>query len=329
MNITSYKAEILQADSIVFNDLALWAFHYQYENIPVYKRYVDLLQLNPHHVKHITEIPFLPISLFKTQTILDSAFRPSELHYFESSSTTGQTPSKHYMADISLYENTFLQGFRQFFGEVSDYCILGLLPSYLERGHSSLVYMVNRLIKESNHLLSGFYLHNKDALLETLQTLENQRQKTLLFGVTFALLDFVEQFDIPLQHVQIIETGGMKGRREEWNRTRVHDYLKAQFHLPEIYSEYGMTELLSQAYSKGQELFACTAGMKVIIRELNDPLYLHLQGKGAINIIDLANIHSCCFIATDDMGELYTDGRFTVQGRIDESELRGCSLLTV
>lgn len=254
---------------------------------------------------------------------------PSELHHFESSSTTGQTPSKHYIADISLYENTFVQGFRQFFGEVSDYCILGLLPSYLERGHSSLVYMVNRLIKESNHLLSGFYLHNKDALLETLQTLENQQQKTLLFGVTFALFDFAEQFVMPLQHVQIIETGGMKGRREEWTRTRVHDYLKAQFHLPEIFSEYGMTELLSQAYSKGQELFQCSSCMKVLIRDLNDPLLILSQGKGAINIIDLANIHSCCFIATDDMGELFPDERFYVHGRIDQSEMRGCSLLTL
>lgn len=328
MNILSYKDEIFQSPVNSFHQLALWAFHYQYENCLVYKRYVDLLQVVPDEVKNIQQIPFLPISLFKTQVVIDSSIDSGDL-IFESSTTTGQVPSKHHITDPQLYVDSFSKGFQHFFGDVRDYCILGLLPSYLERGNSSLVYMVNRLIEDSQHVLSGFYLNNLDALVETIQTLESTKQRALLFGVTFALLDLADRFQLPMNYVQIIETGGMKGRREEWTRSQVHHRLQDRFGLKEIYSEYGMTELLSQAYSTSNEIFQTVPWMKVLVRDINDPMGVQASGKGGLNIIDLANIHSCCFIATDDAGDLFADGSFKILGRLAQSELRGCSLLTV
>jgi hypothetical protein len=237
--------------------------------------------------------------------------------------------------DIDIYKESFTKSFELFYGPVTNWCVIGLLPSYLERKNSSLIYMVDELIKKSSHPQSGFYLHEHEKLYPVLQSLENAKQKTILFGVTFALLDFAEKYPLPLQHTIIMETGGMKGRREEMIRREVHDILQKSFHAPVIHSEYGMTELLSQAYSKGNGIFHCPPWMKVLVRDDEDPLTIRELSlspspgpvAGAINVIDLANIYSCSFIATDDAGKLYQDGSFEVLGRIDNSDLRGCSLM--
>lgn len=318
-----------------FESLALEYFHKQYRKSLVYKGWVDALGTDIAKVDGVGKIPFLPISFFKSQEVKTGEFEAMTL--FESSGTTGSLNSHHWIKDIAIYEEGFLKGFELFYGPVADWCIIGLLPSYLERNNSSLVYMVNRLIKESGHDQSGFYLHEFKNLAGVLTELENRAQKTLLIGVTFALLDFAEQFPVSLKHTLVMETGGMKGRREEMIRAEVHSILKKAFKVPHIHSEYGMTELLSQAYSKGDGIFQCPPWMRIFIRDEEDPL----SGKewptqmkpsfltGAINVIDLANIDSCCFIATDDAGRLHPDGSFEVLGRIDNSDLRGCSLMVV
>ncbi|HEX7903014.1 MAG TPA: acyl transferase [Chitinophagaceae bacterium] len=315
-----------------FEDLALEIFQYQYQGNEVYKSYVDAIGIKPGSIKEITAIPFLPIRFFKTHSVKTGNFEPAAV--FESSGTTGMINSRHYIKDLSLYEESFLKGFESFYGSINNWCIIGLLPSYLERNNSSLVYMVNELVKKSHHSQSGFYLDEYDKLFAILKQLENQQQKTLLIGVTFALLDFAERYALPLQHTIIMETGGMKGRRQEMIREQVHEMLKNTFAVPLIHSEYGMTELLSQAYSKGNGLFQCPPWMKVVLRDEEDPLSVrHIKDVrrlvGAINIIDLANIHSCSFIATDDAGRLYPDGSFEVLGRMDNSDLRGCSLMVL
>jgi len=282
-------------------------------------------------VDEIEKIPFLPISFFKTDEIKAGKFKAEVI--FKSSGTTQTINSQHHVKDVSIYTQSFTTAFKKIYGDLQEWCILGLLPLYLEKGDSSLVYMVNDLIKQSHHLQSGFYLYDLEKLKETLLVLERANQKTLLIGVTYALLDFAEKFPISLMNTFIMETGGMKGRREELTRMEVHDQLKKAFGKTEIHSEYGMTELLSQAYAKKEGRFQCPPWMKVLIRDDEDPLSIQHSGpgvvSGAINIIDLANVYSCSFIATDDVGKLYPDKSFEVLGRMDGSDLRGCSLLTI
>jgi hypothetical protein len=305
---------------------AIEIFRFQYDNNPVYKAYSDAIGTHPGSVSKIDQVPFLPIRFFKSHTIQTTPFSPEVV--FESSGTTGSISSRHFIKDLSFYKESFTRGFELFYGNISDYCIIGLLPSYLEREHSSLVFMVNDLIHNSGHPQSGFYLDEWEKLSLVLRQLEEKRQKTLLIGVTFALLDFAERYPMPLKHTTIMETGGMKGRRKELIREEVHAFLKNAFAMPVIHSEYGMTELLSQAYSAGNGIFQCPPWMKIMVRDEEDPLTLSSSG-GAINIIDLANVYSCSFIATDDAGRLHADGKFEVLGRMDNSDLRGCSLLTV
>jgi len=308
-----------------FNALALESFHFQFNQNLIYNKWCNLIGVKPNNVSSIHQIPFLPISFFKTHSITTTNFEPTTI--FESSKTTGNISSKHLIKDLAWYENSFNACFNQFYGNVEDYCILGLLPSYLERGNSSLVYMVEHFIKKSKHQLSGFYLHNYNQLNIVLQQLEDEKIPTILIGVTFALLDFAEAFPMPLNHTTILETGGMKGRKKEILRTEVHSILKNAFQTKNIHSEYGMTELLSQAYSTQNGIFNCPNWMKVIVRNEDDPMQIQQSGKGVLNIIDLANKYSCSFIATDDAAIVNDNGSFEIQGRVDNSDIRGCSLL--
>lgn len=328
-----------------FQSLALDIFRFQYDNCRVYNSFVKALGVDPALVTTLEQIPFLPVSFFKNNTIKSGEFEAELI--FESSGTTSTQNSHHHVKDASLYKKSFLKNFISQHGDPSDWCVLGLLPSYLERNNSSLVFMVDSLIKESGHPLSGFYLSDFEKLQGTLKKLELTKQKTLLIGVTYALLDFAEKFPMQLHHTVVMETGGMKGRREELTRMEVHERLKNAFGLAEIHSEYGMTELLSQAYAKSEGRFHCPPWMKILMRDDEDPFQVKSQesiGKlfqltthhspltkltGIINIIDLANVYSCSFLATDDAGRLYPDGSFEVLGRTDGSDLRGCSLLAV
>jgi hypothetical protein len=269
----------------------------------------------------------LPISFFKTHTVTAGPFTPETV--FESSGTTQTLTSRHLVKEVSLYRRSFLKAFTLFYGNVKDYCVLGLLPSYLERQHSSLVMMVDELIKLSGHPASGFYLDEHAKLSQTLQQLESKQQKTLLIGVTFGLLDFAAAFPQKLNHTIVMETGGMKGRRKELTRAEVHQQLKEALGVQKIHSEYGMTELLSQAYSNGDGRFLCPPWMKVLVRDEEDPLSIQETGRGILQVIDLANRYSCSFIATEDIGMVYQDGSFEVWGRMDNSDIRGCSLLVV
>lgn len=321
---------IFQKD-LDFEKTALELFGFQYNNNVLYKQYVDALGIPVSQVRKIDQIPFLPIRFFKTHTITTTQFEAGVV--FESSGTTQTINSKHFVKDVSLYEQSFFNGFNTFYGNAADWCVLGLLPSYLERENSSLVYMVQKLIEKSSNPHSGFYLEDFESLSQTLMLLESNGQKTILIGVTFALLDFAEKFPIPLKHTIVMETGGMKGRRKEMIRHEVHEILKQQFSINSIHSEYGMSELLSQAYSKAGGIFQTPHWMRVLLREMEDPLAIKTmqtdKTSGLINIIDLANIYSCSFIATDDLGVLHYDNRFEVTGRMDNSDIRGCSLLAV
>jgi len=314
-----------------FSQLALDIFHFQYEANSVYNSYVNALGKTPSDVDEIEKIPFLPISFFKTDEIKTGKFNAEVI--FKSSGTTQTINSQHHVKDVSIYTQSFTTAFKKIYGDPQKWCVLGLLPSYLEKGNSSLVYMVDDLIKQSQHPESGFYLYELEKLKETLFLLERANQRALLIGVTYALLDLAEKFPMQLINTIIMETGGMKGRREELTRIEVHDQLKKAFGKTEIHSEYGMTELLSQAYAKKEGRFEFPPWMKVLIRDDEDPLTVQHSASGvvsgAINIIDLANVYSCSFIATDDVGKLYPDKSFEVLGRMDGSDLRGCSLLTV
>ena len=325
--ICEWHDKIFDVTDSGFQTLALETFHFQYQNNPVYRSFVETLKIRTSKVNVLEKIPFLPISFFKSHEIKTGEF-PAGL-IFESSGTTQAVKSRHFVKDEKIYSKSFKSNFETNYGSINDYCIIGLLPSYLERTTSSLVFMVNEFIRESSHSQSGFYLYELESLKETILDLEKKNQKTLLIGVTFALLDFAEKFPMPLSNTIIMETGGMKGRREEMTRKEVHEILKNAFFKREIHSEYGMTELLSQAYSKEAGLFQCPSWMKVLLRDDEDPFNLKSTGTGAINIIDLANIYSCSFIATDDVGKVYEDGSFEVLGRMDGSDLRGCSLLTL
>jgi hypothetical protein len=319
--------KIYSTDESSFDQLALDIFWFQYERNPIYRSYLDALRVHPRDIKDISAIPFLPIHFFKTHAIKTLEFEPEFI--FESSGTTQTTNSRHYVKDLCVYRKSFIYGFEKFYGNISEWCIIGLLPSYLERNNSSLVMMVDELIKESKHPQSSFYLNEYEKLHETLIMLEQQKQKTLLIGVTFALLDFSEKFPMPLKHTYIMETGGMKGRRKEITRAELHEILKKEWKVETVHSEYGMTELLSQAYSKADGIFECVPWMKMLVRSEDDPFDVQKNGAGIMNIIDLANIYSCCFIATDDVGKIYEDGRFEISGRVDNSDIRGCSLLVV
>lgn len=329
-----WQDKIFSVEEPGFQALALEIFHFQYQHNKIYRAYVEALKTDLHTVNSIEKIPFLPISFFKTHEIKTGNFRSEAI--FESSATTGSVRSLHHVKDKGLYRKSFLNTFEKNYDKVSDSCIVGLLPSYLERDSASLVFMVNELIKLSGHPQSGFYLNDFENLKKVLVEMEIKKQKTILLGVTFGLLDFAERFQFPLFHTTVIETGGMKGKREEMTRTEVHEILKKAFSKTEIHSEYGMTELLSQAYSKGEGLFENPLWMKVLVRDDEDPMLVSLPRfqtveamSGAINIIDLANIYSCSFIATDDVGKIYPDGSFEVLGRMDGSDLRGCSLMVL
>ncbi len=310
-----------------FEELALEIFRFQAAKNPVYKAYLQALGINGEDIRSINQIPFLPIRFFKSHIIQTTLFDPAAI--FESSGTTGTINSKHYVKDLAFYEESFMKGFELFYGPVKEWCFIGLLPSYLERENSSLVYMVNKLVAVSEKRQSGFYLDEFEQLFTLLKELEKIKQKTLLIGVTFALLDYAEKHPLPLRHTTIMETGGMKGRREEMIREEVHEILCKSFDVTTIHSEYGMTELLSQAYSNGNGVFKCPPWMKILVRDDEDPFVVKEEGSGTINVIDLANVYSCSFIATDDVGQLHADGSFKVLGRIDGSDLRGCSLMVV
>ena len=326
------EEKIFNADEVGFSEIALEVFRFQYDNNTVYRQFCEVLNIKKSSISSIEKIPFLPIDFFKTHTVATTTFSPEVV--FESSGTTQTINSKHLVKDIGLYQKSFNKTFQIFYGDVKNYCILGLLPSYLERNNSSLVMMADQLIQQSGHPQSGFYLNNYQQLKNTIEQLEQQQQPTLLIGVTFALLDFAEQFPMPLFYTSIMETGGMKGRKREMTRQQVQAILQQAFQLQQIQSEYGMTELLSQAYSKGNGIFNTPPWMKILIREEDDPfaIYSNRDGNilsGAVNIIDLANLYSCSFLATDDAGKLYADGSFEILGRLDNSDIRGCSLLTL
>ena len=309
-----------------FNTVALEIFQFQYQNNELYRNYCDLIKAKPSEIKALKQIPFLPIAFFKSHTIKTTEFKDEAV--FLSSGTTGENQSKHHVKNLKIYEDSFFNSFKQFYGNVNDYCILALLPSYMEREGSSLIYMMEKIIAKNNHPKSGFYLDDFNGLIELLKELGTHQQKTLLFGVSFALLDLAEAFQIDLSHVIIMETGGMKGRRKELTRTELHHLYQQSFHVKTIHSEYGMTELLSQAYSKGNGIFETPPWMKIIVRDINDPFsYLAPQKTGGINVIDLANIYSCSFIATQDLGKIQPNNTFEVLGRFDNSDLRGCNLL--
>jgi phenylacetate-coenzyme A ligase PaaK-like adenylate-forming protein len=313
--------------------MALEIFLFQYENNELYRSYVNAIGVSPETVDTIEKIPFLPISFFKTHRVKTTDFDPEII--FESSGTTGANTSRHLVKSAALYNTSFLKTFRLFYGNPSQWCVLALLPGYLERNNSSLVYMVNELIHKTNNEGSGFYLDEHEKLYQALVKNEIMEKPTLLIGVTYALLDFAQKYSLKLQNTLVMETGGMKGKREEITREEVHEQLKNKLGLSTVHSEYGMTELLSQAYSKGNGRFFCPPWMKVLAREYNDPFSVRSGGdhkkpvNGLVNIIDLANLYSCSFIATDDVGRLHRNNSFEIMGRRDMSDLRGCSLLTV
>lgn len=321
--------KIFEIESIAeFEKTALDIFRLQHEQCLVYRQFCDVLKINAADIKSINNIPFLPIEFFKTHTVTSSVVEKLKLKIFTSSGTGG-TQSKHHVSDVSLYEESFRKGFELFYGNIEEYCLLALLPSYLEREGSSLVYMIDDLIKGTKNQDSGFYLHNLNELTEKLKSLLAKGQKVILLGVTYALLDLAELLSAPLSgELIVMETGGMKGKRKEMLREELHQILCEKFGVNAIHSEYGMTELLSQAYSKGNGIFQCPIWLKVLVRDVNDPLKILEQGKsGGINLIDLANINSCSFISTQDLGMLHNDGSFEVSGRFDNSDLRGCNLM--
>jgi len=308
-----------------FEGLALEIFHYQAIQNKVYAEFIRLLEIDHSTVHNISDIPFLPIQLFKSNKVICDGDGAEII--FTSSGTTGMASSKHYVKQATIYESSFTEGFKHFYGEPSDYCILALLPSYLEREGSSLIYMMDALIKLSAHPNSGFYLNQYDQLASTINHLKRSSKKILLLGVSFALIEFAEKCDLDLPKCVVMETGGMKGKRKEIVREELHGLLNNKFGTNKIHSEYGMTELLSQAYSNGDGLFKCPPWMRVLTRELNDPFKPEIKRTGGINVIDLAYIYSCSFIATSDLGKVYHDHSFEVLGRFDNSDLRGCNLM--
>ena len=309
-----------------FTGLALEVFRFQVSKNIVYSKYIELLGADPGKINSLEQIPFLPVEIFKEHKVVTGNKPPRAV--FESSGTTGSAVSRHYVADTNLYHKSLEKCFNLFYQSPENYCILALLPSYLERGNSSLVFMAEHLIRQSNHASSGFYLDNYSDLEKTLVKNEKNKTPTLLLGVSFALAEFADQYPMTLRHTTIMETGGMKGRGKEMTRDELHSLLKDRFNVAEIHSEYGMTELLSQAYSSGRGIFKSPPWMKILIRDMYDPFnYVGGNSSGGINIIDLANVWSCSFISTQDIGKLVPGGGFEVLGRFDHSDLRGCNLM--
>jgi phenylacetate-coenzyme A ligase PaaK-like adenylate-forming protein len=326
MTRENLKKAVLNINSQSFDATALALFQYQYQHNVVYKQFVDLLKINPKSINTVEKIPFLPISFFKNFEIQTGNWRPKTV--FSSSGTTGQITSQHFVRDLDLYQKITEQGFEYFYGNIENYSVLALLPAYLERQGSSLVYMANHFIFLSKRENSDFFLYNYDILTEVLKNNQAQNIPTLLLGVSFALWDLAEQFPTDLSNILIMETGGMKGRRKEITRQELHGIFTKAFQTQHIHSEYGMTELLSQGYSKGEGIFYPTPTMKIFIREITDPLSMQKKGKiGGVNIIDLANLDSCSFLATDDLGRIYDDNSFEILGRFDNSDIRGCNLM--
>jgi len=325
-NICTGKSS--DSSKATFEAIALSVFKWQYQHNTIYRGFCNHLKKNPESVLKISDIPFLPIEFFKKNSIISGPETPTTI--FNSSGTTGSEVSKHFVTDISIYETSYRKAFAQFYGAISDYRILALLPSYLERKGSSLVYMVADLIEQSGHKESGFYLNAMDDLIPTLTRLDAEGTKVLLIGVSFALLDLVETHRFQLNNTLVMETGGMKGRRKEMIREELHEILEKGFGVAEIHSEYGMTELLSQAYSAGEGIFKTPPWMRVYFRDTEDPFTTQAFGKtGGINVIDLANINSCAFIATQDLGKGHQDGSFEILGRFDHSDIRGCNLMVL
>lgn len=318
--------QTLQSGSFDFESMAIKLFRHQALNVPVYREFLSHLKIQPEKITSTAQIPLLPVTFFKTHKIIDAAITPS--FCFTSSTTTGGVPSQHFVPDLKIYEWSFTQGFNHFYYSSQYFCVLALLPNYLERSGSSLVYMAQNFIDGSKFKNSNFYLYDFKALHE--QLLENEKNEipTLLLGVTYALLDFAAEYPIPLKHTIVMETGGMKGNRKEMQRSEIHHELAHAFGTSAIHSEYGMTELLSQAYSKGKGIFNCPPWMRVVATDLHDALsQLPADKSGSLGIIDLANIYSCAFIATDDLGVVHKDGSFEVLGRKDHSDIRGCGLM--
>jgi len=311
-----------------FEDMTFRIFKHQFKNNRVYRSFCDLLYKTPSDISKIEDIPFLPIQFFKSHHVVSN--KNSVEQIFTSSGTTGSVISKHHVTDLNIYESSFKKGFNHFYGDVEDYTILALLPSYLEREGSSLVYMVEHLIKDSSNHKSGFYLNNLSELKDTLIDLDAKGENVLLIGVSYALLDLIELHQFKLKNTIVMETGGMKGKRKELIKKELHSILKTGFGVDSIHSEYGMTELLSQAYSKGNGIFECPNWVKLLTRDTEDALTIQPIGKtGGINIIDLANVNSCSFIATQDLGKIYPNNSFKVIGRFDNSDIRGCNLMVL
>ncbi len=311
-----------------FSKVALAVFKHQFQNNRVYRSFCDLINVHPSDVQKVTEIPFLPIQFFKSRKVVASKDEAQEV--FTSSGTTGTVTSKHFVTDINLYKESYRKGFHHFYGNIEEYTVLALLPNYLERKGSSLVYMVDEFIKKSNNIESGFYLDNLEELTQKLIALDKKGRKVLLIGVSFALLDLIEKQQFNLKNTTVMETGGMKGRRKELVREELHTILREGFGVAEIHSEYGMTELLSQGYSKGKGIFKTPPWMQVSTRDTEDALTINSFGKnGGINVIDLANYNSCSFIATQDLGKVHKDGTFEIIGRFDNSDIRGCNLMVL
>ena len=321
------KAEIFSiSNDRRFVKAALEVFQYQAKNCRVYRDFIDGLRIDPQNVSTVEQIPFLPVEVFKSHRVVSSE-QAVEVT-FTSSGTTGVVTSRHFVNDVSWYIQSFRKAFNLFYGDIGSYCILALLPSYLEREGSSLVYMVDDLIRQSGNPDSGFFLYDHDRLYHQLKKQQQASKPTLLIGVTFALLDFIENYTLDSPGLIVMETGGMKGRRKEMIREELHETLSKGFGVAAIHSEYGMTEMLSQAYSKGNGIFVCPPWLRIMARDPNDPMTLVGGGRaGGINVIDLANINSCSFIATQDLGRIYTDNSFEVLGRFDNSDIRGCNLL--
>ncbi|MFN3952587.1 MAG: acyl transferase [Thermaurantimonas sp.] len=325
--LTPIPAELisLELSEDAFVEKALEVFGFQYARNPTYRAFTDAIGIRPEQVDALEKIPFLPIQFFKKYRILsnDGSFDT----VFRSSTTTGGVPSEHYIASLGVYDRSLSEGFRLFYGDPKEYCIIGLLPSYLERGDSSLVYMVQSWIEQSENRDSGFYLYDYPGLVQKLVRLNDSRQKTLLVGVTYALVDLAEQYDLHLGSTILLETGGMKGRRRELIREELHELLMKKLRPLRIDSEYGMTELLSQSYKIGDKPFRPVPWKRVFGRAINDPMGPFSDKTGKLHVIDLANVYSCAFIATEDIGKVYLDGTFDVLGRYDHAEARGCNLM--
>jgi phenylacetate-coenzyme A ligase PaaK-like adenylate-forming protein len=327
MDLAAFQHRIFSLSGLsAFNEEALGLFRYQYRNNPFYRRFADALGKDEQNVTELNQIPFLPVRFFRDEKIVSGRFEAEIV--FESSGTTGTVPGRHYVADAGLYRRSFMAGLERVYGSLKDYTIFALLPSYLERGNSSLVYMVEHMIRYSGNTEGGFFLNDLENLRNRLLESRDAGKKIMLIGVTFALLDMAADFPLELPGAVIIETGGMKGRRKELTRAELHEVLSRGFRVDKIHSEYGMTELLSQAWSSGDGIFHCPPWMQILIADPNDPLsYLPDGRTGGINIIDLANVNSCAFLATQDLGRLLPDGSFEVMGRFDNSDIRGCSLM--